>query len=221
MSDHILALDQGTTSSRAIVFDREGRIAAMSQHAFTQYYPQDGWVEHDPMEIWETERRAAAEAVAGLPAGAVAGIGVTNQRETTILWDKATGKPVYNAIVWQCRRTAELCEELKRQGLEERIVSTTGLLIDAYFSGTKIRWVLDNVPGVRQRAEKGEYCSAPWRHGSSGSSPVSTSRTTPTPAAPCCSTSTACAGMRSCAAFWACRLSCCPALYPTAWSTAW
>ena len=156
MSDHILALDQGTTSSRAIVFDREGRIAAMSQHAFTQYYPQDGWVEHDPMEIWETERRAAAEAVAGLPAGAVAGIGVTNQRETTILWDKATGKPVYNAIVWQCRRTAELCEELKRQGLDERIQSTTGLLIDAYFSATKIRWVLDNVPGVRQRAEKGE-----------------------------------------------------------------
>ena len=156
MSDHILALDQGTTSSRAIVFDREGRITAMSQHAFTQYYPQDGWVEHDPMEIWETERRAAAEAVAGLPAGAVAGIGVTNQRETTILWDKATGKPVYNAIVWQCRRTAELCEELKRQGLDERIQSTTGLLIDAYFSGSKIRWVLDNVPGVRQRAERGE-----------------------------------------------------------------
>ena len=156
MSDHILALDQGTTSSRAIVFDREGRIAAMSQHAFTQYYPQDGWVEHDPMEIWETERRAAAEAVAGLPAGAVAGIGVTNQRETTILWDKATGKPVYNAIVWQCRRTAELCEDLKRQGLDERIQSATGLLIDAYFSGSKIRWVLDNVPGVRQRAEQGE-----------------------------------------------------------------
>ena len=156
MSDHILALDQGTTSSRAIVFDREGRIAAMSQHAFTQYYPQDGWVEHDPMEIWETERRAAAEAVAGLPAGAVAGIGVTNQRETTILWDKATGKPVYNAIVWQCRRTAELCEELKRQGLDERIQSATGLLIDAYFSGSKIRWILDNVPGVRQRAERGE-----------------------------------------------------------------
>ena len=156
MSDHILALDQGTTSSRAIVFDREGRIAAMSQHAFTQYYPQDGWVEHDPMEIWETERRAAAEAVAGLPAGAVAGIGVTNQRETTILWDKATGKPVYNAIVWQCRRTAELCEDLKRQGLDERIQSATGLLIDAYFSGSKIRWILDNVPGVRQRAEKGE-----------------------------------------------------------------
>ena len=156
MSDHILALDQGTTSSRAIVFDREGRIAAMSQHAFAQHYPRDGWVEHDPLEIWDTERRSAAEAIAGFPAGSIAGIGVTNQRETTILWDKATGKPVYNAIVWQCRRTAELCEDLKRQGLDERIQSATGLLIDAYFSATKIRWVLDNVPGVRQRAEKGE-----------------------------------------------------------------
>ena len=153
MSDHILALDQGTTSSRAIVFDREGRIAAMSQHAFTQHYPQDGWVEHDPMEIWETERRAAAEAVAGLPAGAVAGIGVTNQRETTILWDKATGKPVYNAIVWQCRRTAELCEQIKADGMEEYIKDKTGLVIDAYFSGTKIKWILDNVPGARALAE--------------------------------------------------------------------
>ena len=156
MSDHLLALDQGTTSSRAIVFDRQGRIAAMSQHAFSQHYPQDGWVEHDPMEIWETERLAAAEAIAGFPEGSIAGIGVTNQRETTILWDKTTGQPVYNAIVWQCRRTAELCEELKRQGLDERIQSATGLLIDAYFSGSKIRWILDNVPGVRQRAERGE-----------------------------------------------------------------
>ena len=156
MSDHILALDQGTTSSRAIVFDRQGRIAAMSQHAFSQHYPQDGWVEHDPMEIWETERLAAAEAIAGFSEGSIAGIGVTNQRETTILWDKATGQPVYNAIVWQCRRTAELCEDLKRQGLDERIQSATGLLIDAYFSGSKIRWILDNVPGVRQRAERGE-----------------------------------------------------------------
>ena len=156
MSDHILALDQGTTSSRAIVFDRQGRIAAMSQHAFSQHYPQDGWVEHDPMEIWETERLAAAEAIAGFPEGSIAGIGVTNQRETTILWDKATGQPVYNAIVWQCRRTAELCEDLKRQGLDERIQSATGLLIDAYFSGSKIRWILDNVPGVRRRAERGE-----------------------------------------------------------------
>ena len=156
MSGHILALDQGTTSSRAIVFDRQGQIVSLSQHPFTQHYPRSGWVEHDPMEIWDTERRAAAEAVAALREGDIAGIGVTNQRETTIVWDKRTGEPVYNAIVWQCRRTAELCEELKRRGLEERIRSATGLLIDAYFSGSKIRWILDNVPGVRQRAEKGE-----------------------------------------------------------------
>ena len=156
MSDYILALDQGTTSSRAIVFDRQGGIAAMAQHGFAQHYPRSGWVEHDPMEIWETERLAAAQAASGFPAGAIAGIGVTNQRETTILWDRDTGVPVYNAIVWQCRRTAELCEELKRQGLDERIQSATGLLIDAYFSGSKIRWILDNVPGVRRRAERGE-----------------------------------------------------------------
>ena len=153
MKEYILSLDQGTTSSRAVLFNAKGEKVASVQKEYPQIFPGNGWVEHDPMEIWETERRAAAEAVAGLPAGAIAGIGVTNQRETTILWDKATGKPVYNAIVWQCRRTAELCEELKRQGLDERIQSTTGLLIDAYFSGSKIRWVLDNVPGVRQRAE--------------------------------------------------------------------
>ena len=155
MSDHILALDQGTTSSRAIVFDRLGDIVSKAQYPFRQLYPQAGWVEHDPMEIWETERRAAAQAAEGLEAD-IAGIGVTNQRETTILWDKTTGRPVYNAIVWQCRRTAELCEELKRQGLEERIQSATGLLIDAYFSATKIRWVLDNVPGAREKADRGD-----------------------------------------------------------------
>ena len=122
MSQYILALDQGTTSSRAIAFDREGAIAAVSQQPLPQHYPCAGWVEHDPLEIWDTQRRAAAEAAAHLPEGSVAGIGVTNQRETTILWDKATGEPVYNAIVWQCRRTAELCEELKRRGLElERV----------------------------------------------------------------------------------------------------
>ena len=119
MSDHILALDQGTTSSRAIVFDRQGHILSLAQYPFSQHYPQAGWVEHDPMEIWDTERRAAAEAAAHLPEGSIAGIGVTNQRETTIVWDRATGEPVYNAIVWQCRRTAELCEELKHQGLEK------------------------------------------------------------------------------------------------------
>ena len=156
MASYILALDQGTTSSRAIVFDRAGQITAKAQHTFPQIYPQAGWVEHDPMTIWATERLAAAEAIRGLPEGSIAGIGVTNQRETTIVWDKATGQPVYNAIVWQCRRTAELCEELKRQGLEERIVSTTGLLIDAYFSGTKYRWLLEHTPGARRRAERGE-----------------------------------------------------------------
>ena len=155
MGSYILALDQGTTSSRAIVFDRQGRTVSMAQHPFRQLYPQAGWVEHDPMEIWDTERRAAAQAAAGHEAE-IMGIGVTNQRETTILWDRRTGRPVYNAIVWQCRRTAELCEELKRQGLAERIQSTTGLLIDAYFSATKIRWILDNVPGARQQAEQGD-----------------------------------------------------------------
>ena len=156
MDDYILALDQGTTSSRAIVFDRHGHIAGMAQHTFPQYYPQQGWVEHDPWEIWQSQRQAAAEALERVPEGRIAGIGVTNQRETTILWDKTTGEPVYNAIVWQCRRTAELCEELKRQGLTEQVQSTTGLLIDAYFSATKIRWILDEIPGVRQRAERGE-----------------------------------------------------------------
>ena len=156
MASYILALDQGTTSSRAIVFDRQGDIVGRGQYPFTQHYPRAGWVEHDPMEIWRTQAQAAADAIAGLPIGSIAGIGVTNQRETTIIWDKATGEPVYNAIVWQCRRTAELCEELKRRGLSERIQSTTGLLIDAYFSATKIRWILDNVPGARQRAEQGQ-----------------------------------------------------------------
>ena len=156
MEKYVLALDQGTTSSRAIVFDAEAQVVAKGQYDFPQHYPQPGWVEHDPMDIWESQRKAAADAIATLPKGSIAGIGVTNQRETTILWDKTTGEPVYNAIVWQCRRTADLCEELKRQGLSERIQSSTGLLIDAYFSATKIRWILDNVPGVRQKAEKGE-----------------------------------------------------------------
>ena len=156
MEKYVLALDQGTTSSRAIVFDSSAQVVAKGQYDFPQHYPQPGWVEHDPMDIWESQRKAAADAIAALPKGSIAGIGVTNQRETTLLWDKATGEPVYNAIVWQCRRTAELCEELKRQGLSERIQASTGLLIDAYFSATKIRWILDNVPGARQRAEKGE-----------------------------------------------------------------
>ena len=156
MGDYILALDQGTTSSRAILFDKNGSIAGKGQHTFPQYYPKQGWVEHDPEEIWETQRQAAAEAVNCVPDARVLGIGVTNQRETTIVWDKLSGKPVYNAIVWQCRRTAPLCEELKADGLAGYIRDTTGLLIDAYFSGTKLRWILDNVPGARARAERGE-----------------------------------------------------------------
>ncbi|MBQ5442167.1 MAG: glycerol kinase GlpK, partial [Oscillospiraceae bacterium] len=158
MKKCILALDQGTTSSRAILFDRDGQIVGKAQQTFAQHYPQPGWVEHDPMEIWETQRAVAARALreSGL-AGSVAGIGITNQRETTILWEKATGRPVYNAIVWQCRRTAEICDELKeRRGVSEMIAEKTGLLIDAYFSGTKLKWLLDNVPDARERAENGE-----------------------------------------------------------------
>ncbi|MBE7005296.1 MAG: glycerol kinase, partial [Ruminococcaceae bacterium] len=159
MKKYVLALDQGTTSSRAIVFDREGKIVAKSQHDFTQIYPKPGWVEHDPLEIWGTQRMVASQALreCGL-ASEIAGIGITNQRETTIVWEKATGKPIYNAIVWQCRRTADICDTLIREhhGVSELVAEKTGLLIDAYFSGTKIRWILDNVPGVRARAEKGE-----------------------------------------------------------------
>ena len=156
MEQYILALDQGTTSSRAILFDRRGQIASVGQYDFPQIYPQAGWVEHDPADIWGSESRAAAEALRAVKPGQVLGIGVTNQRETTLLWDKKTGEPVYNAIVWQCRRTAEMCEELKKRGLTERIQATTGLLLDAYFSATKICWILDNVPGARDRAERGE-----------------------------------------------------------------
>ena len=155
---YILSLDQGTTSSRAILFDNEQNIVCVQQREFEQIYPHQGWVEHNPMEIWSSQYGVMNEVIAqsGVDPRDIAGIGITNQRETTILWDKNTGRPVYNAIVWQCRRTAELCEELKRRGLEERIRSATGLLIDAYFSGSKIRWILDNVPGVRRRAERGE-----------------------------------------------------------------
>ncbi len=158
MGSFILALDQGTTSSRAILFDRGGRVAAMAQQTFPQHYPQPGWVEHDPLELWESQRSVAAQALRKLgPDARIAGIGITNQRETTILWDKATGEPVYNAIVWQCRRTAGICDKLKETpGMAETIAEKTGLVIDAYFSGTKLKWLLDNVPGARERAERGE-----------------------------------------------------------------
>ncbi len=157
-SKYILALDQGTTSSRAMLFDREGNIVSSAQKEFRQIYPQPGWVEHDPTEIWSTQAGVAAEAVtrAGLSSSAVAAIGITNQRETTVLWDRETGQPVYNAIVWQDRRTAPLCAELQARGLEQMVRAKTGLPIDAYFSATKIRWLLDNVPGARQRAIEGK-----------------------------------------------------------------
>jgi glycerol kinase len=156
----ILALDQGTTSSRAIVFDQKGSVIASAQKEFTQIYPKPGWVEHDGNEIWATQAGVAAEAIthAGLNGTNIAAIGITNQRETTLIWDRATGKPVYNAIVWQDRRTSAYCDELRKAGHADAIRAKTGLILDAYFSATKIRWILENVKGVRERAEKGELC---------------------------------------------------------------
>ena len=155
---YIVALDQGTTSSRAIVFDHEQRIVAVGQKEFQQFYPQPGWVEHDPMEIWATQYGVLQEALAkaDITMADVAAIGIANQRETTIVWEKETGRPIYNALVWQCRRTAALCDELKTEGWSDYIRETTGLVIDAYFSATKISWILDHVPGARERAQKGE-----------------------------------------------------------------
>jgi len=158
MSKYILALDQGTTSSRAIVFDKKGNIKSVAQKEFTQIFPQPGWVEHDAVEIWSTQAGVAAEAIAskGLEMEDIAAIGITNQRETVVVWDKKTGKPVYNAIVWQDKRTSEYCDELKAAGKAEMITEKTGLVIDSYFSGTKVKWILDNVEGARKRAEKGD-----------------------------------------------------------------
>ncbi|MBP6226208.1 MAG: glycerol kinase GlpK [Rhizobacter sp.] len=155
---HLLALDQGTSSSRSIVFDRSGRIVAMSQREFRQIYPQPGWVEHDPIEIWTTQLDTAREALAkaGLAAGNVAAIGITNQRETTVVWNRRTGEPIHHAIVWQDRRTAPMCEDLRARGLEDLFRQRTGLVIDPYFSGTKLKWILDHVADARAAAERGE-----------------------------------------------------------------
>ena len=155
---YILALDQGTTSSRAIIFNKKGEIVAKAQNEFTQHYPENGWVEHDPMEILFSQISAILTVLRkeAVDPKEIAAIGITNQRETTVVWEKETGRPIYNAIVWQCRRTADLCEELKAQGLNDYVKSTTGLLIDAYFSGTKIKWILDHVEGAREQAERGE-----------------------------------------------------------------
>jgi glycerol kinase len=158
MEDYILALDQGTTSSRAIVFDHKGQVKSVAQREFKQIFPHSGWVEHDPNEIWSTQASVAAEATVkmGINGSNIKAIGITNQRETTIVWDRETGEPVYNAIVWQDRRMAAYCDELKQQGHTDMIRAKTGLVIDSYFSGTKIKWILDNVEGARQRAEAGE-----------------------------------------------------------------
>ena len=158
MTKYILALDQGTSSSRALVFDHDGNVCSVAQMEFTQHFPQPGWVEHDPMEIWASEAAVIAEAISkiGINGKDIAAIGITNQRETTIVWDAETGKPVHNAIVWQDRRTSAFCDELKAKGLTDKIREKTGLIIDAYFSGTKIKWILDNVPGARERAEAGK-----------------------------------------------------------------
>lgn len=156
--EYIIALDQGTTSSRAVLLDKNANIVEVAQREFTQIYPQAGWVEHNPMEIWATQSSTLNEVVAkaGITSDKIAGIGITNQRETTIVWEKETGKPVYNAIVWQCRRTADICDKLKADGHEAYIRENTGLVVDPYFSGTKVKWILDNVEGAREKAEKGE-----------------------------------------------------------------
>ena len=158
MSKYVMALDAGTTSNRCIIFNEKGEMCSVAQKEFTQYFPKPGWVEHDANEIWSSQLGVAVEAMAKLGIGAddIAAIGITNQRETTIVWDKSTGEPVYNAIVWQCRRTSEYCDTLKDKGLTDKFREKTGLIIDAYFSGTKLKWILDNVDGVRERAEKGE-----------------------------------------------------------------
>jgi len=158
MKRYIMALDQGTTSSRCIIFDKQGRMKSVAQKEFTQIYPKPGWVEHDPMEIWSSQISVATEAMAklGILTEEIASIGITNQRETTIVWNKNTGHPVYNAIVWQCRRTSEMIDDLKAKGFDAYIKDTTGLIPDAYFSGTKIKWILDHVEGVREAAEAGE-----------------------------------------------------------------
>ncbi|PSV38808.1 glycerol kinase [Photobacterium sp. GB-27] len=155
---YIVALDQGTTSSRAVILDHDANIVSVAQREFTQIYPQAGWVEHDPLEIYATQSSTLVEVLgqSGIRSDQIAAIGITNQRETTIVWNKETGKPVYNAIVWQCRRTAEICEELKQRGLEEYVRENTGLVLDPYFSGTKVKWILDNVDGAREDAEAGK-----------------------------------------------------------------
>ena len=199
MPKYIMALDSGTTSNRCILFNHEGEVCSVAQKEFTQIFPQPGWVEHDADEIFATQLEVAKQALANIGATAadIAAIGITNQRETTIVWNKFTGRPVYNAIVWQCRRTAPYCDSLKEQGLVDTVREKTGLVIDPYFSGTKIRWILENVPGAREQAEAGELLFGTvetwliWKL-TGGRVHVTTIPTLP---APCSSTSTPCNGM--------------------------
>ena len=158
MGKYIMALDAGTTSSRCILFDQNGEVCSLAQKEFTQYFPKPGWVEHDANEIWSTQLGVAVEAMSKISASAadIAAIGITNQRETTIVWDRHTGEPIFHAIVWQCRRTSDYCDSLKAKGLTDTFRQKTGLVIDAYFSGTKLKWILDHVEGARERAQKGE-----------------------------------------------------------------
>ena len=158
MSSYVLSLDQGTTSSRSILFDQQGNIRSIAQKEFTQFFPQPGWVEHDANEIWSSQFGTMAEAVAhaGISMKQIAAIGITNQRETTVVWDRKTGLPIYNAIVWQDRRTAGYCDELKEKGLAELIKDKTGLIVDSYFSATKLKWILENIKGAREKAARGE-----------------------------------------------------------------
>lgn len=213
MKRYIAALDQGTTSSRCILFDQDQNILGTAQRELTQIYPQPGWVEQDPMEIWSTQYSVLTEVLAqtGISPHELAAIGITNQRETTIVWDKVTGRPIYNAIVWQCRRTAPLCEQLKEdRTFTDYVQEHTGLLIDAYFSATKLSWILDHVEGAGPGRRPESFCSAPWTPGWCGSSPAerSISPTAPTPAARCSSTSRRCAGTPISAAAWASPYPC-------------
>jgi glycerol kinase len=158
LTKYILSLDQGTTSSRAAIFNKQGKLVSLAQKEIKQIYPKSGWVEHNPREIWASQSGVMREAIesAGIDIKEVEAIGITNQRETTIVWDKKTGKPIYNAIVWQCRRTAKMCEDIREQGYQDYIRKTTGLVIDAYFSATKIKWILENVEGAKTAAKNGE-----------------------------------------------------------------
>ena len=211
MKKYIMALDAGTTSNRCILFDHDGKICSVAQKEFTQYFPKPGWVEHDANEIWTTQLGVALSAMnkIGATAEDIAAIGIANQRETTIVWDRDTGEPIYHAIVWQCRRTAPLCEELKADGAFSAYVQEhTGLLIDAYFSATKLKWILDHVEGAREKAERGDLLFGTvdswlvWKL-TGGAVHI-------TPAAPCSSTSGGCAGTSTSVPNWASPPKCCP-----------